>query len=146
MFNLTSRREAPMSDETISPLRRRMIEDMTIRNFSADTQRNYIRAVKNLASFLGRSPDTARREDLRRFQLHLTETRVRPPTINATVSALREQKRRARLERQQAKRRKRGAVALGAVAEGRAEVALPRALFAEIMRRIDRLKPEPLPA
>jgi integrase len=45
-----------MSDETISPLRRRMIEDMTVRNFSADTQRNYIRSVKNLAVFLGRSP------------------------------------------------------------------------------------------
>jgi integrase/recombinase XerD len=78
-----------MRDEPISPLRRRMIEDMTIRNFSADTQRNYIRAVKNLASFLGRSPDTATPEDLRLFQLHLTENRVRPPTINATVSALR---------------------------------------------------------
>ena len=38
-----------MSDETISPLRRRMIEDMTVRNFSADTQRNYIRGVKSLA-------------------------------------------------------------------------------------------------
>ena len=78
-----------MSETPISPLRRRMIEDMTIRNFSADTQRNYIRAVKNLAIFLGRSPDTATPEDLRLFQLHLTENRVRPPTINATVSALR---------------------------------------------------------
>jgi integrase/recombinase XerD len=43
-----------MKDETISPLRRRMIEDMTVRNFSADTQRNYIRGVKNLAIFLAR--------------------------------------------------------------------------------------------
>ena len=78
-----------MKDETISPLRRRMIEDMTVRNFSADTQRNYIRGVKNLAIFLGRSPDTATPEELRRFQLHLSENRVRPPTINATVTALR---------------------------------------------------------
>jgi site-specific recombinase XerD len=78
-----------MSDATISPLRRRMIEDMTVRNFSADTQRNYVRGVKNLAIFLGRSPDTATPEELRLFQLHLTETRVRPPTINATVTALR---------------------------------------------------------
>ena len=78
-----------MSETPISLLRRRMIEDMTIRNFSADTQRNYIRAVKNLAIFLGRSPDTATPEDLRLFQLHLTENRVRPPTINATVSAVR---------------------------------------------------------
>jgi hypothetical protein len=40
-----------MSEMPISPLRRCMIEDMTIRNFSADTQRNYIRAIKNLAIF-----------------------------------------------------------------------------------------------
>jgi integrase/recombinase XerD len=78
-----------MTDKALSPLRRRMIEDMTIRNFAADTQRNYLRAVKNLAIFLGRSPDTATAEDLRLFQLHLTETHVRPPTINGTVSALR---------------------------------------------------------
>src|SRR5438067_806254 len=78
-----------MTETAISPLRRRMIEDMTVRNFAADTQRNYIRAVKNLAIFLGRSPDTATREDLRLFQLHLTENHVRPPTINSTVTALR---------------------------------------------------------
>jgi integrase/recombinase XerD len=78
-----------MTDKALSPLRRRMIEDMTIRNFAADTQRNYLRAVKNLAIFLGRSPDTATAEDLRLFQLHLTETHVRPPTINVMVSALR---------------------------------------------------------
>jgi integrase/recombinase XerD len=78
-----------MTDEAMSPLRRRMIEDMTVRNFAADTQRNYLRAVKNLANFLGRSPDAATAEDLRLFQLHLTETHVRPPTINGTVTALR---------------------------------------------------------
>jgi integrase/recombinase XerD len=78
-----------MTEMAISPLRQRMIEDMTVRNFTADTQRNYIRAVKNLAIFLGRSPDTATREDLRLFQLHLTENHVRPPTINSTVTALR---------------------------------------------------------
>jgi integrase/recombinase XerD len=78
-----------MTETTISPLRQRMIEDMTVRNFAADTQRNYIRAVKNLSIFLGRSPDTATRDDLRLFQLHLTENHVRPPTINSTVTALR---------------------------------------------------------
>jgi integrase/recombinase XerD len=66
-----------------------MIEDMTVRNFASETQPNYIRAVKNLTVFLGRSPDTATAEDLRRFQLHLTSTGVRPPTINGTVAALR---------------------------------------------------------
>lgn len=78
-----------MTNKTISPLRQRMIEDMTVRRFTAKTQSDYIRSVRNLAAFLGRSPDTATAEDLRRFQLHLTETRIRPPTINGTVSALR---------------------------------------------------------
>jgi integrase/recombinase XerD len=55
-----------------------MLEDMTVRNFGWDTQRNYIRAVKKLTVFLGRSPDTATAEDLRLFQLHLTST-GRPP-------------------------------------------------------------------
>ena len=61
----------------------------TVRNFVPDTQREYIRAVKKLAAFLGRSPDTATAEDLRAFQLHLTQTGTNPPTINATVTALR---------------------------------------------------------
>ena len=78
-----------MTDKPISPLRQRMLNDMAVRNFVADTQREYIRAVKNLTIFLGRSPDTATAEDLRAFQLHMTETGVRPPTINATVTALR---------------------------------------------------------
>src|SRR5437764_8377014 len=78
-----------MTDECISPLRQRMIEDMSLRHFDEKTQKDYIRAVKNLAIFLGRSPDTATRDDLRLFQLHLTENHVRPPTINSTVTALR---------------------------------------------------------
>ena len=78
-----------MTDTSISPLRRRMIEDMTVRNFAPKTQSDYIRVVRNLAIFLGRSPDTASHEDLRLFQLHLTENRVGAPTINSTVSALR---------------------------------------------------------
>jgi integrase/recombinase XerD len=78
-----------MTDERISPLRRRMIEDMSLRHFAEKTQKDYIRAVKTLTIFLSRSPDTATAEDLRLFQLHLTESRVRPPTINSTVTALR---------------------------------------------------------
>jgi hypothetical protein len=50
-----------------------MIEDMTVRNFTADTQREYIRAVKKLTAFLKRLPDTATAEELRAFQLHLTK-------------------------------------------------------------------------
>ena len=54
-----------MTDEAMSPLRRRMIEDMTIRKLSPKTQQGYIRTIKNLAVFLGRSPVTASFEDLR---------------------------------------------------------------------------------
>lgn len=78
-----------MTTKAITPLRQRMTNDMRVRNFVPDTQREYIRAVKNLSIFLDRSPDTATAEDLRAFQLHMTETGVRPPTINATVTALR---------------------------------------------------------
>jgi integrase/recombinase XerD len=78
-----------MSEKPISPLRRRMLDDMTMRGFTPDTQRDYIRAVRKLAAFLGRSPDTATPEDLRAFQLHLTATGGRPPTINAIVTVLR---------------------------------------------------------
>ena len=78
-----------MTDEYISPLRRRMIEDMTVRNFAPKTQHDYIRAVTKLARFLGRSPDTATTEELRLFQLHLTANRVGAPTINFTVTVLR---------------------------------------------------------
>lgn len=78
-----------MSETPVSPLRQRMLEDMSVRRFTPDTQREYIRAVKRLAAFLGRSPDTAAGEELRSFQLHLTKTGVRPATLNATVTALR---------------------------------------------------------
>jgi site-specific recombinase XerD len=78
-----------MTNTAISPLRRRMIEDMTVRNFGEKTQKDYIRHVRNFTAFLGRSPDTASAEDLRLYQLHLTDTGVRPPTINSAVSALR---------------------------------------------------------
>ena len=80
----------PSRDEhAITPLRARMLEDMRVRNFVPDTQREYIRAVKKLAQFLKRSPDTATAEEIRAFQVHLTETGANPPTINATVTALR---------------------------------------------------------
>jgi site-specific recombinase XerD len=78
-----------MSEKPISPLRRRMIEDMTVRNFVEKTRNDYIRHVRTFTAFLGRSPDTATREDLRRFQLHQTQTGVRPPSINGSVAALR---------------------------------------------------------
>jgi len=78
-----------MSEKPISPLRQRMIEDMTVRNFVEKTRNDYIRQVKTFTAFLGRSPDQAIPEDLRRFQLHQTRAGVRPPTINGSVAALR---------------------------------------------------------
>ena len=78
-----------MSSKPISPLRRRMIEDMTVRGFGEKTQSDYIRHVKNFTMFLGRSPDTATGEDLRAYQLHQRETGVQAPTMNSTVAALR---------------------------------------------------------
>ena len=78
-----------MTDETISPLRRRMTEDMTVRGFTACTQRGYLAAVKNFTVFFGRSPDQATAEDLRRFQLHMRSEGASATTMNAAVSALR---------------------------------------------------------
>lgn len=77
------------SREATSPLRTRMIEDMTMRGFGTKTQTDYIRSVKKLAAFLGRSPDTATSEDIRRFQLQLIKSGASVSSINATVSALR---------------------------------------------------------
>ncbi len=78
-----------MTEECITPLRRRMIEEMSVRHFASKTQHDYIRTVMKLTRFLGRSPDTATNEDLRRFQLHLTKNRAGAPIINSAVSALR---------------------------------------------------------
>ncbi len=76
------------SNKSISPLRQRMIDDMTLRKLSPKTQSGYIRAVKKLSCFLGRSPDTATAEDLRLFQLHLVEFGVSSITLNATITGL----------------------------------------------------------
>ena len=61
-----------MTSEAMSPLRRRMIEDMTVRKFVEKTYS----VRQRLTGFLGRSPDTATAEDLRRYQLHLTNSGV----------------------------------------------------------------------
>ena len=78
-----------MSQLPISPLRHRMIEDMTVRGFGEKTQSDYIRHVKNFTIFFGRSPASAAAEDLRRYQVHQREVGVQPPTMNSTVAALR---------------------------------------------------------
>jgi integrase/recombinase XerD len=78
-----------MTEQAVSPLRRRMIEDMTIRKFAQKTQHDYVQRVKDFANFLRRSPDAANAEDVRSFQLHLTSSGAGVPKINATVAALR---------------------------------------------------------
>src|SRR5271167_3742143 len=77
------------SPQPISPLRARMIEDMSVRGFKEDTRRDYVRQVRAFAAFIGRSPDTATAEELRLFQLHQTQSGMQPPSINSTLSALR---------------------------------------------------------
>jgi len=77
------------SNKSISPLRQRMIEDMSLRKLSLKTQTAYIRAAVKLTRFLGHSPDTATAEDLRLFQLHMSETDVSNITMNATITGLR---------------------------------------------------------
>ncbi len=79
----------PHLDTPISPLRQRLIDDMNMRRFSSETQRNYLRDIGRLATFLGRSPDTATADDLRRFQIEQQEDGVPVPTMNSIVSALR---------------------------------------------------------
>ena len=78
-----------MSDKPISPLRRRMIDDMTARRFSEKIQKAYVRHVRSFAAFLGRSPDAATSDDLRRFQLHLAQQQISAGSINAAIAALR---------------------------------------------------------
>jgi site-specific recombinase XerD len=81
--------DAIMTAAPTHSLRERMLQDMTMRGFGAHTQNDYIRHVRNFTAFLGRPPDTATVEDLRRFQVDQHERAVGPATINGAVSALR---------------------------------------------------------
>ena len=81
------RQEPPMAE--LSPLRRHMIEDMTIRNMSPATQRSYISAVSKFSRYFGRSPDKLTLDDVHAFQVHLVSTGISWPGLNQTVCALR---------------------------------------------------------
>ena len=76
------------ASQTITPLRQRMIDDMRMCKLAEKTQIQYIRAVRRLAAFLGRAPDTATVEDLRRYQLHLVDHGTSPISINAAITGL----------------------------------------------------------
>ena len=78
-----------MLEKPISPLRQRMIDDMTARRFKEKVQKDYVRHVRTFVALLGRSPDTATSEDLRRFQLHMAQQQISAGSINAAVAALR---------------------------------------------------------
>jgi site-specific recombinase XerD len=73
----------------MSPLRRRMIEDMTVRNLSPATQRSYVHAVAKFSRYFGCSPDRLDLEDVRAFQVHLVANSISWPALNQTVCALR---------------------------------------------------------
>jgi len=75
--------------QNISPLRQRMLEDMRMRELAPKTQTDYIRAVKQFAGFLGRLPDSATAEDLRRFQLDQVDRGISPVSLNASITGLR---------------------------------------------------------
>src|SRR5438132_12591418 len=78
-----------MTTEAITPLRQRMIEDMNARKLCAGTQRGHIRSCKQFAAFVKRSPDTATAEDIRRFQLHLSEAGASICNRNRIMTGLR---------------------------------------------------------
>src|ERR1700721_2039299 len=73
----------------LSPLRRRMIEDMTVRNMSPATQRSYVSAVSKFGRYFGKSPERLSLEDVRAFQVHLVSTGISWPGLNQIVCALR---------------------------------------------------------
>ena len=74
--------------QQISPLRTRMLEDMTMRKLSPKTQTGYLRGVIDFTRFLRCSPDTATAEDLRRYQLHLVEQGIASGNLNSRITAL----------------------------------------------------------
>lgn len=73
----------------LSPLGRRMIEDMTVRNLSPATQRSYVHAVAKFSRYFDRSPDRLGLEDVRAFQVHLVSSGISWAALNQTVCALR---------------------------------------------------------
>jgi len=78
-----------MTTAKMSPLRRRMVEDMQIRGLEATTQTSYLRAIEAFSGFLGRSPDSATPAELRAWQLHMARTQVSIPVYNNRITVLR---------------------------------------------------------
>jgi len=72
----------------ITPLRARMIADMSARNLGRASQTSHLRACKRFAAFLERSPDTATPDDVKDFQQHLIESGVSICTRNQTMTGV----------------------------------------------------------
>src|SRR5215813_8108327 len=79
----------PQMSKPISPLRQRMIDDMTMRNLSPSSQETYIRAVAQFSAFHRRSPDKLGVEHLREYQLHLVSRGITTNSICVKMGALR---------------------------------------------------------
>jgi len=74
----------------MTPLRQRMREDMQVRNLAPNTQLSYLQQVSLFARYFGRSPDLLGREDIRTYQVYLTnEKQLAPSSIHAAMGALR---------------------------------------------------------
>src|SRR5262245_8195477 len=86
--NLTQEKLPMTIDTTISPLRQRMMEDMAARKLGHHAQRSHIHSCRRFTTFLGRSPDTATADDVRRFQLHLIESGLSIPNRNRIMSGV----------------------------------------------------------
>ena len=74
----------------MTPLRQRMLEDMSIRNFTENTQQSYLLQVSCYARHFHRSPEELGPQDVRAYQLHLIDTRkLSPGSVGIATSALR---------------------------------------------------------
>ena len=73
----------------MTPLRRRMIEDMQVRNLAPLTQTAYLQQVSRFARHFGQSPECLGREDTRAYQVHLAqEKQLAASSISVAVAAL----------------------------------------------------------
>lgn len=74
----------------MTPLRRRMVEDMQLRGLSEKTQDGYVRAVRQLAEHYDKSPQNISDEELRQYFLHLTNVKhLSPSTIRVALYGIR---------------------------------------------------------
>ena len=74
----------------MTPLRQRMLEDMAIRNFAENTQSSYIQQIISYAKHFHRAPEDLGPEEIRTYQLHLTQTRkLSASSVSVATGALR---------------------------------------------------------